>query len=109
MKSLFFITLALLFPLAASAVEPGHLELRAIVSLFGSPLGFAVGLLVTAVGVWQFIVGQNISRGIILIILGVVVTGFPTLYSGLRKDFYMVPAGMGGSGEAGAFDEYIGK
>lgn len=106
---LYLLAFALLLPVAAFAQDVGRLELQTIVNLFGSPLGKAVGLGVTAIGVWQFVVSQNISRGLILIVLGVVVTAFPAVFNGLRQDFYDVPASMGGSGEAGAFGGYVGN
>ena len=90
--------------------DVGSKELSAIVGLFGSPLGLAVGLAVTAWGVFQFIVSQNVKRGIILIILGVVITGFPTLFNGIRHNFYSVPQDISGgqaSGNANDFNQYV--
>lgn len=109
MKQKLLATLALaLLPMALYADDlVGQKELSAIVRIFFTPLGLAIGLMVAAVGVFQMFVSQNTSRGLMLIVLGVVITCFPLLYNGIRMEGYDIFTGIGGSGAKDDFRLYV--
>lgn len=96
-----------LLPASAWAAPVGQPELQAIVNIMGSPFGIGLGLLVAVGGIWSLFVSQAVGRGIILVILGVLITSFPSFYNFVRNDFYGVPKSLGGSGNAGDFNQYI--
>ena len=95
------------FAATSSTTVVGGVEFRAILLFFGSPMGLALGLIVTVFGIWSFFVSQKFVRGLILCALGVAISCFPAIFSGVRQNLYPFVTDIGGSGGSNDFSQFV--
>lgn len=70
----------------AAGVAAGAAEVNLLNAIFNGPIGFALGLAVATAGIYTVAMG-NMSRGITLIILGVLITLTPGVFNSMRSLF----------------------
>jgi hypothetical protein len=86
----------LLFPLVAFAQEAGAAEVALVTMMLTGPLGFALGLGVVTLGIWQFVL-QNNAAAIMLVIAGVLITLAPGIYNGAHAVVCPIMSALGSS------------
>ncbi len=94
---LFVIGLFLLGAACGYAAEGdvGAAELQLLEKIFTGNIGLTLGLIVAAVGIFTFVNG-NIIGGIIMVVLGVLITLLPGVYNGLRALACPIAESLGG-------------
>lgn len=60
----------------------GAAEINLLNLIFNGYIGFALGLLIVTIGIFEFAMGRT-ERGVTLIILGVLITLLPGLYNAM--------------------------
>jgi|GEM_PF-3884679 len=102
MKRILVLTLILLLAPCAAALAQnngtpavGQNELHLLEIILTGSIGMGIGLLVTAIGIYRVAMGST-RGGIILILLGAMVTVLPGIYNGVRDITCGIAAGFGG-------------
>lgn len=92
---------------AADGGAAGSAEYNLLVLILTGALGKVLGLGLAIAGVWAFAAKGQTQFGIILIILGVLITMLPTFYQGVRVFVCPIVNSLGGvcGGPSGSFDE----
>lgn len=71
--------------LAQNAGSAGATALSTLTDAVTGNLGLLLGLGITILGLWTWIIGQKTGAGIVMIIGGVLLTLAPGLFNGARK------------------------
>lgn len=105
MKLLLLVVTALfagaVYAYADNGSDVGAVELQLLEAIFTGNIGLTLGLAVTALGIWQ-VIHNNLTGGLILIVLGVLVTFLPGVYNGVRMIACPIANSLGGHcGEGG--------
>lgn len=79
----------------AAEGDVGSAELHLFEKIFTGNIGLTLGLLVAAVGIFSFVNG-NLVGGIIMVVLGVIITLLPGVYNGLRAIACPIAESLGG-------------
>ena len=101
LTGLFCLVLALLLLVATGAYAAtasgaaGDVELRLLERIFTGNIGLTLGLIVAVFGIFSIVNGK-MAGGIILIILGVIITLLPGVYNGIRVISCPIAESLGG-------------
>lgn len=81
---------------AGDAKSSGAAGLDTLTGIITGNIGLLIGLGITVLGLWTWIIGQKTGAGIIMIIGGVLLTLAPGLFNGARQMMSGVVANFGG-------------
>jgi len=79
----------------SSCTEAGCVELNLLVAIFTGNIGLVLGLCVTIMGIFMFVKGDT-GGAVWTMILGVLITMVPGVYSGLRLIACPIAQSLGG-------------
>lgn len=89
-------TLVLVDPTFAQATEAGGRAKTTLENVLTGNIGLLLGLGITVLGLWTWIIGQKTGPGIVMIIGGVLLTLAPGLFNGTRNMLGNVVQQFGG-------------
>lgn len=85
MASALVMLVCLANPAMASAANAGSNLLATLTQSITGNIGFFIGLAITVLGLWTWIIKQETGAGITMIIGGVLITLVPGIFSGMHQ------------------------
>jgi type IV secretory pathway VirB2 component (pilin) len=81
----FLMLLCLANPAMANAAAAGDNLLETLAQSITGNIGFFIGLAITVLGLWTWIIKQETGAGITMIIGGVLITLVPSIFNGVHE------------------------